>query len=90
MPYTVEFAQSVERHFRVLTARERTTILGAIGRQLHREPFKETRHRKPLRPNPVAPGSYVLGSFESSARWPARRVEWIGFSRQGGRVETYF
>ena len=63
MPYTVEFAQSVERHFRVLTARERTTILGAIGRQLHREPFKETRHRKPLRPNPVAPWELRVGQL---------------------------
>ena len=55
MPYTVEFARSVERHLRVLTARERTTVLEAIGRQLLHEPLKETRHRKPLRPNPIAP-----------------------------------
>ena len=55
MPYTVAFAQSVERHLRVLTARERTTALDAIGRQLLHEPLKETRHRKPLRPNPIAP-----------------------------------
>ena len=55
VPYTVEFAQTVERHFRVLTAGERTTVLDAIGRQLLHEPLKETRHRKPLRPNPIAP-----------------------------------
>jgi mRNA-degrading endonuclease RelE of RelBE toxin-antitoxin system len=55
VPYTVEFAQAVERHLRVLTARERTTLLDAIGRQLRHEPLKETRQRKPLRPNPVAP-----------------------------------
>ncbi len=55
MPYTVEFAQSVESHLRMLTARERTTVLDAIGGQLLHEPLKETRHRKPLRPNPIAP-----------------------------------
>ena len=63
MPYTVEFAQSVERHLRVLTAPERTTILDAIGRQLRHEPLKETRHRKPLRPNPVAPWELRVGQL---------------------------
>ena len=66
MPYTVEFAQSVERHLRVLTARERKTVLDAIRRQLLHEPLKETRHRKPLRPNPSPRGSYAWVTFESS------------------------
>ena len=55
MPYTVEFAESVEDHFRTLTARDRATVLAAIDRQLLHEPLRETRNRKPLRPNPVAP-----------------------------------
>ncbi|TAK04385.1 type II toxin-antitoxin system RelE/ParE family toxin [bacterium] len=38
-----------------MTARERSTALGAIERQLSHEPLVETRNRKPLRPNPVAP-----------------------------------
>ena len=63
MPYTVEFAKSVERHLRVLTARERRTILDAIGRQLLQEPLKETRHRKPLRPNPIAPWELRVGQL---------------------------
>ena len=63
MPYTVEFAQSVERHLRVLTARERTTLLDSIDRQLLHEPLKETRHRKPLRPNPIAPWALRVGQL---------------------------
>ena len=63
MPYTVEFAQSVERHLRVLTARERKTVLDAIGRQLLHEPLKETRQRKPLRPNPIAPWELRVGQL---------------------------
>lgn len=63
MPYTVEFARSVEGHFRALTARERTTVLDAIGRQLLHEPLKETRHRKPLRPNPIAPWELRVGQL---------------------------
>jgi len=61
MPYTVEFAESVEDHFRPLTARDRTTALAAIDRQLLHEPLKETRHRKPLRPNPIAPWELRVG-----------------------------
>ncbi len=63
MPYAVEFAESVESHFRTLTARERVTILDAIDRQLLHEPLKETRHRKPLRPNPIAPWELRVGQL---------------------------
>ena len=61
MSYRVEFAKSVEGHFRTLTGRERSTVLGAIERHLLHEPLKETRHRKPLRPNPVAPWELRVG-----------------------------
>ena len=63
MAYAVEFAKSVEGHFRALTARERSTVIGAIDRQLLHEPLKETRHRKPLRPNPVAPWELRVGQL---------------------------
>jgi len=53
--YEIQFAESVRAHLRWLTARERTTLLAAIERQLLHEPLNETRHRKPLRPNPIAP-----------------------------------
>jgi mRNA-degrading endonuclease RelE of RelBE toxin-antitoxin system len=63
VPYAVEFALSVERHFRALTVRERSTVLGAIDRQLVHEPLNETRHRKPLRPNPIAPWELRVGQL---------------------------
>jgi len=56
--YEIEFAESVQGHLRALTARERAIVLDAAERQLLHEPLKETRHRKPLRPNPIARGSY--------------------------------
>ena len=34
-----------------------------IRRQLLREPLKETRHRKPLRPNPIAPWELRIGQL---------------------------
>jgi len=39
------------------------TVLDAIGRQLLHEPLTETRHRKPLRPNPVAPWERRVGQL---------------------------
>ena len=61
MAYEIEFAESVQTHFRALTARERATVLDTIERQLLHEPLKETRHRKPLRPNPIAPWELRVG-----------------------------
>lgn len=46
-----------------LTARERTTALGAVVRQLSHEPLVETRNRKPLRPNPIAPWELRAGTL---------------------------
>jgi mRNA-degrading endonuclease RelE of RelBE toxin-antitoxin system len=63
VPYTVEFAESVEDHFRALPARDRATVLAAIGGQLRHEPLRETRNRKPLRPNPVAPWELRVGAL---------------------------
>ena len=63
MPYRVEFAQSVEDHVRALRAGDRTTALAAIERQLIHEPLKETRNRKPLRPNPIAPWELRVGDL---------------------------
>jgi len=47
--------QCVRDHMEVLTAAERSVLLDAIREQLAYEPLSETRHRKPLRPNPLAP-----------------------------------
>src|SRR2546426_5095688 len=55
MPYRVEFAESVKAHLEALTADQRATVLAAVETQLTSEPLTETRNRKPLRPNPVAP-----------------------------------
>jgi mRNA-degrading endonuclease RelE of RelBE toxin-antitoxin system len=61
--FEIRFAQCVSDHFRWLTAAERATVLKAIGRQLQHEPLSETRHRKPLRPNPVAPWELRVGAL---------------------------
>ena len=47
----------------MLTARQRETVLDAVERQLANEPLTETRNRKPLRPNPVAPWELRVGTL---------------------------
>jgi len=46
-----------------LTAGERSRALYAIERQLSYEPLFETRNRKPLRPNPIAPWELRIGKI---------------------------
>ncbi|TRZ99325.1 MAG: type II toxin-antitoxin system RelE/ParE family toxin [Nitrospiraceae bacterium] len=48
---------------KALSARQRGVVLQAVERNLLHEPLQETRNRKPLRPNPVAPWELRVGSL---------------------------
>jgi len=63
MPFDIKFAGNVRQHLQALTARERSTALDALERQLLHEPLVETRNRKPLRPNPIAPWELRIGNL---------------------------
>lgn len=63
MAYTIEFAKSVKMQLQALTARQRSSIFDAIERHLVNEPLAETRNRKPLRPNPIAPWELRVGKL---------------------------
>ena len=63
MPFAIKFAADVRQHLEALTARDRSTALAGLERQLLHEPFVETRNRKPLRPNPVAPWELRIGDL---------------------------
>lgn len=63
MVYTIQFAESVKNQLRGLTARRRTTIFEAVDRELVHEPMTETKNRKPLRPNPIAPWELRIGDL---------------------------
>lgn len=65
MPYEIRFAADVRQQLEALTARERSTALDVIERQLLREPLVETRNRKPLRPNPIAPWELRIGNLRA-------------------------
>lgn len=55
MPYRIEYSPDAEDHLRALTARQQAVVLDTVDKQLMHQPTVETRNRKPMRPNPVAP-----------------------------------
>jgi mRNA-degrading endonuclease RelE of RelBE toxin-antitoxin system len=59
--YRIEYSPDAEDQLALLTARQSTTVLDTVIRQLSHQPTKETRNRKPLRPNPVAGFKLRLG-----------------------------
>jgi mRNA-degrading endonuclease RelE of RelBE toxin-antitoxin system len=63
LAFQIEYSPDAEEHLRVLTARQRSTVLDEVDRQLLHEADVETRNRKPMRPNPVAPWELRIGDL---------------------------
>ena len=63
MKYRIEYSPETEDHFGVLTAREQAIVLDSVEKQLGHQPMMETRNRKPMRPNPVAPWELRIGDL---------------------------
>lgn len=61
--YEIELSPDAMAHLRLLTARDRKTILDGIEELLAHEPRVEIRNRKRMRPNPIAPWELRLGNF---------------------------
>jgi mRNA-degrading endonuclease RelE of RelBE toxin-antitoxin system len=61
--FAIEIARSVVAQLDALSGAERARVLDGIEKQLAHEPLRETRNRKPLRPNPIAPWELRLGSL---------------------------
>lgn len=58
MSYEIEFSESVKAQLRSLSARERSIVIEAVEEQL-----VETRNRKLMRPNPLAPWELRIGDL---------------------------
>jgi mRNA-degrading endonuclease RelE of RelBE toxin-antitoxin system len=63
LAYTIEYSPVTLDHLRALTARQRATVLAAVDAQLAHEPSVETRNRKPMRPNRLAPWELRVGTL---------------------------
>ena len=63
MRYVIEYSPETITHLRALTARQRTLVFDTVEQQLRYEPNVETRNRKPMRPNPLAPWELRIGDL---------------------------
>jgi mRNA-degrading endonuclease RelE of RelBE toxin-antitoxin system len=55
MKYRIEYSPEVEIHLKVLTKLQQIVVLDEVDSQLQYQPTMETRNRKPMRPDPIAP-----------------------------------
>ena len=63
MPYRIQYSPATDEHLRALTARQRAMVFDAVDEQLAHQPAIETRNRKPMRPNPLAPWELRIGDL---------------------------
>src|SRR5215470_4224930 len=63
MPYRIAYSPDAEEHLRLLTARQQAIVLDTVDEQLVHQPTLETRNRKPMRPNPLAPWELRIGNL---------------------------
>lgn len=63
MPYRIEYSPDAEDHLRALTARQQAIVLDTVDQKLSNQPTVETRNRKPMRPNPLAPWELRIGNL---------------------------
>jgi mRNA-degrading endonuclease RelE of RelBE toxin-antitoxin system len=63
LSYRIEYSPATEQHLRMLTARQRVMVFDGVDEQLEHEPDVETRNRKPMRPNPLAPWELRIGEL---------------------------
>lgn len=63
MTFAIEFTAIAEEHLRAMTVRQQRIVLEAVDEQLSFEPLRETRNRKPMRPNPLAPWELRIGEL---------------------------
>ena len=96
MPYRIDYSPEAEDHLRALAAYHRATVLDVVDEQLTHQPTVETRHRKPMRPNPLAPWELRIGALRvyydiEEAPEPIVRIRAVGIKdrqvvRVGGEV----
>jgi mRNA-degrading endonuclease RelE of RelBE toxin-antitoxin system len=63
LPYSIEYSPDAEDHLRFLTARQQAIVVDTVDEQLTHQPTVETRNRKPMRPNPLAPWELRIGTL---------------------------
>jgi mRNA-degrading endonuclease RelE of RelBE toxin-antitoxin system len=63
LAYRIEYLPAADEHLHALTARQRSVIFDGVDEQRLNQPAVETRNRKPMRPNPIAPWELRIGDL---------------------------
>jgi len=63
LPYAIEYTSDAEANLRVLTTRQQRIVLDEVDKQLAHQPTLETRNRKRMRPNSLAPWELRIGNL---------------------------
>ena len=63
MKFRIEYAPPALSHLKALTPRQQMIVLDGVNSYLSVDPMVETRRRKPMRPNPLAPWELRLGNL---------------------------
>jgi len=63
LAYYIRYSSAAEAHVRALSARDRAAVADRVEQQLAHQPTTETRNRKRMRPNPVAPWEFRIGDL---------------------------
>ena len=61
MAYRILYSPDAEGHLRSLPRHAQVKVLDSALQQLAHEPLSETRNRRPMRPDPVAPWELRIG-----------------------------
>jgi mRNA-degrading endonuclease RelE of RelBE toxin-antitoxin system len=63
LAYRIEYSPDADGHLRALSTRHQSIVLNAVDKQLPYQPAVETKNRKPMRPNPLAPWELRIGNL---------------------------
>ena len=89
MRFRIEYAPATVAHLKALTARQQAIVLDGVVRHLSVDPTAETRHRKQMRPNPLAAWELRLGNLRvyfDIVSEPEPRVVVIAVGMKDGNV----
>jgi hypothetical protein len=63
MRFRIEYVPATIAHLKASAARQQSIVLDEVAGHLSVDPIIETRNRKLMRPNPLAPSELRLGSL---------------------------
>ena len=63
MAFEIRFSPLARKHVKALRKRDQQIVLDAIEVQLRHQPHQQTKKRKPLEENPLAPWELRIGDF---------------------------